>query len=133
MNKQEQQRTPIPNTSNLRNLAAASRAAPHGQGPAVAGPPTHRPPPTAPGLGVARPLPIWLKLLCNRVGGARREVRYVPRIELRAGKVGPFRIAFEAQDEPLGGLPIVSCDPAQQNSPQRQGVRTGGVYDGNDG
>src|SRR5271170_1355852 len=50
----EQQRTPIPNTSNLRNLAAASRAAPHGQGPAVAGPPTHRPPPTAPGLGVTK-------------------------------------------------------------------------------
>src|SRR5271168_125122 len=53
-NSGEQQRTPIPNTSNLRNLAAASRAAPHGQGPAVAGPPTHRPPPTAPGLGVTQ-------------------------------------------------------------------------------
>ena len=53
----EQQRTPTPKTSNLRNLAAASRAAPIGRRPAVAGPPTHRPPP---------PLPAWELQSCRK-------------------------------------------------------------------
>ncbi len=50
----EQQRTPTPKTSNLRNLAAASRAAPHRQATGRCRPTDTSASPTAPGLGVTQ-------------------------------------------------------------------------------
>ena len=67
----EQQRTPTPKTSNLRNLAAASRAAPHRQATGRCRPTDTPASPTAPGLGVTVVQTFEAKSLIQHAANSR--------------------------------------------------------------